>query len=52
MRVRHVGAAGVAMLVAAAGLAACSSLPLPIIAPPAATDPAPARQHAQDVLAR
>jgi hypothetical protein len=52
MRVRHVGAAGVAMLVAAAGLAGCSSLPLPIVAPPAATDPAPARQHAQNVLAR
>ena len=51
MREGQVGAAVVAMLVAAVTLAGCGSIPLPVI-PPAPTPAAPARHHAQDVLDR
>ena len=52
MRFRHLGVAALATVLVAVGLEGCGSFGLPVLGPPAATDPAPARAHAQDVLAR
>ncbi len=52
MRVWRSGRAAVVLLTMAAALTGCDSFGLSAIAAPAATDPAPAQQHAHDVLAR
>ena len=52
MRIRRLGAIAVLPVAVAGVLAGCSSLPLPVVAPPAATDPAGARQQAHAVLSR